>query len=75
MPGGARLGRAWERCIILWFMGIEQGNIVFDDTDRKMLVDCMDLLVKGSDKEVSAFALLPVTGRLRLLDKRGSEGC
>ncbi|TLU84642.1 MAG: hypothetical protein FDX30_04895 [Chlorobium sp.] len=58
----------------LWFRGIEQGNIVCDDTDRKMFVDCMDLLVKGSDTEISAFALLPVTGRLRLLDKDIEEG-
>jgi hypothetical protein len=58
----------------LWFQGIEQGNIVRDDTDRKMFVDRMDMLVKGSDTEVSAFALLLLIKRLRLLDKYIGEG-
>jgi hypothetical protein len=39
-----------------------------------MFVDLMGLLAKGSDTEISAFALLPVIERLRLLDKDIEEG-
>jgi len=49
--------------------GIEQGNIVCDDTDRKTFLDRMGLQAMGSGTFIYAFALM--TNHAHILLKSG----
>ena len=71
MPRGPRLDAPGTLHHVI-VRGIEQGNIVRDDTDRKMFVDRMGLLAKGSDTIIYAFALM--TNHAHILLKNGHTG-
>lgn len=58
MPRGPRLDVLGTLHHVI-IRGLEQGSIVRDDMDRKVFLDRMGLLAKGSGTSICAFALMP----------------
>ncbi len=71
MPRGPRLDAPGTLHHVI-IRGIERGNIVRDDTDRKTFLDRMGQQARGSGTCIYAFALM--TNHVHILLKSGPDG-